>query len=118
MEFGEVLHAHVRWSLQFKDAIEHEGTLDIATISAADRCELGRWLHGEAQSKYGTLDAYTDCVAKHDHLHLVAGQLAQQINAGDYAQAETLLHDGSPYAEASIELGMAISRLREEVAGR
>jgi methyl-accepting chemotaxis protein len=117
MKLDEALLAHVRWSMQFKQAIEREETLDIATISAADRCELGNWLHGEAQTKYGSLDAYTDCVAKHDQLHRVAGQLAQEINAGDSDEATTMLHDGSPYAEASIELGAAMHKLREEVSG-
>jgi methyl-accepting chemotaxis protein len=116
MDFSEALHAHVRWSLRFKDAIEDEETLDVETISAADRCELGNWLHGEAQAKYGTRNAYLDCVAKHTHLHRVAGKLAQLINEGDYAQAETMLHDGSAYTEASIELGTAITRLRAEVS--
>jgi len=115
MNFNEALLAHVRWSLQFKEAIEREETLDIATISASDACELGKWLLGEARAKYCSLDAYPDCVVRHAHLHKVAGQLAQQINGGQYAHAETMLHDGSPYTEASIELGIAISRLREQV---
>ena len=116
MKFHEALHAHVKWTLQFKDAIEREEALDIAAISAADRCELGMWLHGEARAKYGTLGAYSDCIAKHNHLHRVAGELAERINAGDYAQAATMLHDGSPYTEASIEMGVAISKLRDEAS--
>ena len=115
MNFDEAMHAHVRWSLQFKNAIEGEEMLDVSTISAADRCDLGEWLHGEAQAKYSTRNAYLDCLAKHTRLHRVAGRLAQMINEGDYAQAETMLHDGSAYTEASIELGTAITSLRAEV---
>jgi len=115
MNFDEALRAHVRWSLQFKDAIEGESKLDIATISAADRCELGQWLHGEARAKYGTLDSYSVCVARHAHLHQVAGQLAQRINEGNYALASSLLHDGSPYTEASLEMAAAMAKLRNAV---
>jgi methyl-accepting chemotaxis protein len=116
MNFDEALRAHVRWSLQFRVAIEGENTLDIAAISAADFCELGQWLHGEAREKYGALEAYSDCVARHVHLHRVAGQLAQRINEGNYALATALLHDGSPYTEASIDMAKAIANLRTQVA--
>ena len=115
MNFDEALRAHVRWSLQFKDAIEGENKLDIATISAADRCELGQWLHGEAREKYGALEAYAECVECHALLHQVAGQLAQRINEGNYALAAALLHDGSPYTEASLDMATALAKLRKEV---
>jgi hypothetical protein len=112
MKFGEALDAHSQWSLRFKDAIARKETLDIATISAVDRCEFGKWLRGEAQAKYGTLDAYADCVTKHTDFHRVASQLAQQVNAGNQAEATTMLQDGSPYAKASIELGTSVIKLR------
>jgi len=116
MNFSEALLAHVRWSLRFKDAIGLKQALDVATISAADRCEFGNWLQGEAKAKYGTLPAYAECVAKHAHLHRVAGRVARQINAGDRKQAEALLHEGSAYVEASIELGIALTKLDAELA--
>jgi methyl-accepting chemotaxis protein len=116
MNFSEALHAHVRWTLEFKDAIANRKALDIAQICAADRCDFGQWLHGEAQANYGNLEAYADCVAKHARLHRVAAKLAQQVNAGDYAEAAIMLHDGSAYAEASIELGKAVERLGLGVA--
>ena len=114
MDFDEALKDHFDWKLKFRNAIAQESTMDVATISKDNCCELGKWLQGEASSKYRQLTKYTNCVNQHKLFHIEAGKIASVINARNYAEAEAMLAAGTPYLDASIETGVAIKELKHE----
>ncbi len=91
--------------------------MDADTLSEDDRCELGRWLHGEARSKYGSLRSYSNCLVKHAAFHVEAGKAAKALNAGRLQEAEAMINSGAACDQASSALGVAIVALRKVGSG-
>ena len=114
MNLDDAIAAHAEWKTKLRGAIRRREQLDAASISLDNKCPLGQWLHGEAKAKYGRLTSYGTCVDRHAEFHRCAGQVATNINAGNTTEAEAMLENGTPYADASSAVGVAILRLRKE----
>jgi methyl-accepting chemotaxis protein len=114
MDLDSVIGKHAEWKLKLRSAISKQETMDVATISKDDCCELGKWLHGEAKTKFGRLTSYTECVTKHAGFHVEAGKIAGAINSKKYDEAEAMLNSGTAYTMASNTVGVAIMRLKKE----
>ncbi len=115
MDLNHAIDRHAEWKIKFRRAISGHETMDAATISKDNACELGKWLHGEAKAKFGKNDAFAECVSKHAAFHVEAGRVAQSINQKKFAEAEAMLNPGTSYANASSAVGLAIMRLKKEV---
>jgi hypothetical protein len=109
------LHAAIRdhtdWRKTFCWAISKRRSLDVASLSQDTSCAFGQWLHGDGRQAYRHLDGYQACVVAHADFHLVAAAVAQAINEQRYYEAWRMLGSGTDYSEASIALGLAITRL-------
>lgn len=88
--------------------------LDAEKIGQDCHCLLGKWLHGEGKETFGQLPAYRDCVQKHALFHVKAGEVARVINGGDYEKAKKMLDRNTPYANVSLEVVMAIGKMKRE----
>lgn len=115
MDFDKAGQAHGEWKVKFRLAMKNKEQMDAARVSADNLCDLGKWLHGEGQSKHGADPLYRECVAKHAEFHREAGKVAQVINGGKYAEAEAMLNAGTPFAAASFSTIAAIGRLKSNV---
>ena len=116
MNFDEARQKHADWRVKFRNAITKKETLDPAAIAKDDRCDLGKWLHGEAKKKYSALPAYAECVKHHAHFHVEASKVAERINAAKYDEAQALLAMGSGFSRASASIGTALDQM-ERAAG-
>ena len=114
MDLNNAIEKHAEWKMKFRSAISKKETMDAATISKDNCCELGKWLHGEAKSKFGSLQSHAACLAKHASFHVEAGKVAQAINAQKFAEAEAMMNAGTPYTAASSAVGVAILQLKKE----
>ena len=114
MDLSKAIEAHGEWKVKFRQAINGKESLDAATIAADDRCNLGKWLHGEAKTKFANLKSYAECVAMHAAFHKCAGNVAQAINARKYAEAQSMIGVGSDYLKASVAVSGAIFALKKE----
>ncbi len=114
MDLDSAIGKHAEWKLKFRSAISMKESMDAATISKDNCCELGKWLHGEAKTKFSRLASYTECVNKHSVFHVEAGKVASVINSKKYTEAEAMLGSGTSYAVASGAVGVAIMRLKKE----
>ena len=114
MNLNEALEAHADWRYRFHDAIVNRRPVDVATIARDDLCVLGRWLHGEAKSRYSTLKSYAACHAEHAHFHREAAKVADASNAGRYQEAVAMLSAPSNYAAAWITASFAIKAFMTE----
>lgn len=115
MDFEDAIAAHVAWKIKLRGAITTRSEVDAVSVARDDKCVLGQWLHGEARQKYAHLAAFTGCVQAHAAFHREAGRVAALINAKQYAEAAAGLDLGSPYARASMDATVAITRLRSEI---
>lgn len=116
MNLDTALAAHTEWKTKLRSAISAQSSLDAGTIARDDCCAFGKWLHGEARAKYGSLQSYRDCISKHAAFHLEAGKVASIINQKQFHRAEAALGSGSPYTNASNAVGMSIIQLRKSIA--
>ncbi len=114
MDLDTAIARHTEWKVRLRAAITRRETLDDATISRDDCCELGQWLHGEAQSQLALLPSFTETVARHAAFHREAGRVAVAINARDYSTAAALLGMTSAYTGASSAVTIALGHLRKE----
>lgn len=114
MNFDEARQKHADWRVKFRSAITRKEKLDPAAIAKDDRCDLGKWLHGEAKAKYSGLPSYRECVERHAHFHLEASKVAESINAAKYDEAGELLAMGSGFSKASAAIGVALDGLEKE----
>jgi methyl-accepting chemotaxis protein len=116
MNLDTAISAHAEWKTKLRGAIQKKEQIDATGLASDNKCELGKWLHGEAKAKFGKLPSHAACVASHAEFHRAAGSVAQAINAGKYSDAETMLGASTPYSAASSAVGTAIIRLRKEAA--
>jgi methyl-accepting chemotaxis protein len=115
MDIDQAIAAHAQWKVRLRAAIASGESVDARSIAADDCCALGKWLHGDARKLLGARPAYQDCVERHAAFHREAGRVAQEINARRFDQAAAML-DGGAYTTASSAVGVAIGRLKREMA--
>lgn len=114
MDFEEARKKHAEWRVRFRSTITKKETLDADAIAKDDRCDLGKWLHGEAKGKYSRLSAYSECVKQHAAFHLEASKVALVINAQKYEEAQALLGVGSGFSSASGAIHTALDELEKQ----
>lgn len=114
MDLNQAIDRHAQWKVKFRVAISGHETMDAETITKDNCCELGKWLHGEAKSKYGHLASHSECVARHAAFHIEAGKVAKAINAKKFAEAEAMIDIKTPYSDASRDVAGAILKLKRE----
>lgn len=114
MNLEGAIGKHAEWKMKFRNAISKQETMDAATISKDNCCELGKWLHGEGKTTFGRLASHAACLQKHAAFHVEAGKVASTINAKKYVEAEAMIGSGTPYANISSSTGVAIMQLKKE----
>lgn len=112
MDFDGAIRKHAEWKFKFHDALYRETSLDAASISPDNQCEVGKWLHGEAASQFGGLPAYAKCVQAHANFHREAGKVAVAINQKRKDDVGRMLTAGSPFSEASRVVSVALVELK------
>lgn len=115
MNLDEAITKHAEWKVKFRTAIGKKEKMDAAAICVDNRCDLGRWLHGEGRAAHGTKPEFSALVSKHAEFHKAAGEVAKTINAGKYDVAEKMLGQDTEYAMASTNVAAAITRLKKQV---
>lgn len=114
MDLTQAVAKHVEWKTRLRTAISKKEKMDVATVSADNCCDLGKWLHGPAKSSLGSMQAYKNTVSAHANFHKEAGKVASAINAQKFTEAESMLGAGTAYAAASSAVGVAIASLKKE----
>ncbi|MBF0611463.1 MAG: bacteriohemerythrin [Magnetococcales bacterium] len=59
-----------------------EITLQPENVTLAHMCELGQWIQGEGQEKFGTSDLFMRLDATHQQVHTAAREIVQWVNEG------------------------------------
>jgi methyl-accepting chemotaxis protein len=115
IDFHAAIRDHTEWRKQFWGAISKKQSIDAESIARDSSCALGKWLDDETGQAYRHLDSYRECLVVHTEFHLEAAKVARAINEGRHYEALRMLGRGTDYSEASIALGLAITRLMKAV---
>ncbi len=111
-DFDAAIQAHRQWKVKLRKAIADHDKLDADSICRDDRCPLGQWVHGPGGAAWGNRPLFTELVTRHAEFHQNAGQVARQINAGRYADAERLIGSGSRFADISTEVTTLLTKAK------
>ncbi len=115
IDLDSALKKHSDWKVKLRTAISNQETLDVATISKDNCCDLGQWLHHEdTHPQIAHLKSYQNCMNQHAAFHLEAGKVAAIINAKKYDQAQHLLGSDSNFSKVSNAVGVSIMRLKKD----
>jgi Chemoreceptor zinc-binding domain len=115
MDLDQAIQKHAEWKLKFRKAISENQTMDVATISKDNCCDLGKWLHGEGKNKFSNLISYQKCLEKHAEFHKEAAKVARLINEKQYSEAEKMIGADTSYTRASSDVGLYIIKLKKEI---
>lgn len=115
MNLDEAITKHAEWKVKFRSAITKKEKLDAAAIGMDNRCDLGKWLHGEGKRMHSANGNFSVLIDLHAAFHKAAGRIAAVINAENYDQAEKMLGAGTEYTLASSNVAAAITRLKKNV---
>ncbi len=117
INLDNAIKAHADWRSKLRSAASNHTQVDAETIKRDDCCELGKWLHGAGNSKFGGKPTFVALIAGHRDFHAEAGKVARIVNQGDTAKAEQMLESGTAFARASGEVGRLIVQLKKELSG-
>ena len=115
VNLDNAIRAHAEWRSKLRTAASRKETTDAETIARDDCCELGKWLQGSGQSKYGSKPSFVNLISSHREFHQEAGKVARLINQGAYDIAEQQLGSGTGFAAASSKVGTAVVQLQKEL---
>jgi hypothetical protein len=114
IDIKEAIDAHVRWRQRLEDYIRGAGPLGAGDAADDDRCELGQWLHGEGQNRYGHLELFEDLKSAHTQLHERVGNILGRVRAGQRDEALAELH-AVEYSRATARVKNLLAKLYVEV---
>ena len=114
-DLSQAVAAHAQWKTTLRNAALREEPLDAQRLRRDDCCPLGQWLHGEGQKQWGSRPAFRALLDRHRAFHHAAGNVADTVNRGEYAQAQTMLQAGTAFSAATQAVIHEIHQLRSEI---
>jgi len=85
--------AHENWKVRLQAYLEGRSNEQFSpeVICFDDRCDLGKWIHGEAQQRMGKYPGFTALVGHHKMFHYAASNVVSQYQAGHVEEARKTL---------------------------
>jgi hypothetical protein len=111
LRLDQAVGAHRKWRDAFKKAMVAGETLDAKALQRNACCDLGKWLQSYGRTLYGRKPEFAKLIARHDSFHLSASTVAQAVNEQEYLAVDKMLNEGSQFAQASMDVEVAIMRL-------
>lgn len=94
LDFQKWIMAHRDWRRRLLAYIDGQSTetLDAAVICCDDRCELGKWIHGNGTRFYGSESTFRQLRSDHAAFHRAAGEVVSQFGEHGEKQARRTLN--------------------------
>lgn len=116
MDFDKAIDVHVQWKDKLAAYIANpDRSLKSATVELDDRCELGKWLHGEGR-KNCKLPEFEKVVSDHARFHKAAGDIIRKADSRQLTKGEVALGAKSEYATISNAVVGSLLRLKRQFA--
>jgi len=115
IDLDNAIAVHTDWRSKLHTAAARHEQLDTNSISRDDCCELGKWLHGPGGAKFGSRPTFVKLIGEHKTFHQEAAKVAKVASSGDSAQVEKMMESGTPFSQATNEVGRLIVQLKGEL---
>jgi hypothetical protein len=119
LDFGQAIRAHQLWKRRLVDVLDgaRDKRFDLASIDRPDLSELGRWLHGPGQAKYGHLPIFQKLLLSHRAFHVAAADVLAMHQAGHVKAAREMIERGL-YAKFSVRVQGLLAQFFLDRSGR
>lgn len=119
MNVDQAILTHIQWKNRLRNHINGNEKVDPAVLAKDDQCELGKWLHGEAQKEFTSPGTLSELKVKHARFHAAAAAVARNAISCSPEQALKLLDPlTSEFGRASSDCVNALAALRTAVVSR
>jgi hypothetical protein len=95
LDIDAAVLAHQQWKQRLLAHLagNAEAGLDVERICSDDRCDLGRWIHGQGRARLGTFPGFTALRSHHRMFHHVACNVLALEKAGKRVDARRMVAD-------------------------
>ncbi|PRC92906.1 CZB domain-containing protein [Solimicrobium silvestre] len=106
--------AHENWKLRLTAYLSDQSTENLRpeVICFDDRCDLGKWLHGDAKQCFGDHPRFQSLVGEHKNFHYHASNVVSLKMQGKKEKAELLLN--SEFQKCSERVISMLNELGDE----
>lgn len=98
MGFHEQTQQHIRIRERLSATISEQKGLAPSPLKSDRLCPTGCWLHGDGGRRWAGNHAFLGPLEAHRAFHVQAGAVAEQINRGQFAEAQRALRNGTPFS--------------------
>jgi methyl-accepting chemotaxis protein len=112
--FSQAVEAHTKWKNRLVNFVagRSDEQLDPKVVACDDKCDLGKWIYGDAQ-KHSRLTEYRDLREAHATFHKSVGAIVEQVIAGKRDDARQML--GGEFSQYSKNTIRAIEAMQQRV---
>lgn len=106
-QIDAAIAAHGAWKLELKVALESGAVPDFATDGSDTSCAFGKWLNS---TQFSGVNAVHHATVKplHTEFHRTIAGIFRDLKAGKISSTEKAIGPGSPFADASAKLTLAM----------
>lgn len=102
MKTEDAILAHARWKTRLTGYLNKpDGSINISELEVDNRCELGKWIHGEAAQKVSAADL-AQLKTAHAKFHRAAADIVRKVDAGAPVNQDAMLGFKSDFGAASL----------------
>ncbi len=115
LDFQKWIAAHRDWRRRLQAYIDGLSTeqLDEKVISCDDRCDLGKWIHGNGRRFYGSESNFRQLQTDHAHFHKAAGEVVSCYKEKGEREAKRALH--GDFDRYSMHVITGLEKLEQQV---
>ncbi len=94
LDIDVAIAAHENWKVRLEAYLAGNSTEDLRPeiVSCDDRCDLGKWIHGDGHTHLGRYATFSDLKATHRMFHYVASNVVTLNQAGKHDEAKQVLN--------------------------
>lgn len=115
LDINMAIAAHENWKLRLQAFLDGSSTEQFSpeVICFDDRCDLGKWIHGEGRARLGAFPGFTALMGHHKMFHYAASNVVALSNAGKEEDARKMLRE--QFSKFSSEVVQGLSDLQQLV---
>ena len=113
MDFAAAIAAHSLWKSKLRRYISNpDHSLNPATITKDDECDLGKWIVAESRV-HAANPKFNELRREHTRFHALAGDLVRRADAGQKVASEVELSASSEYSKCTTKVVQLLGQLRD-----
>lgn len=112
LDIDIAIMAHENWNLRLQSYLQGNSTEDLRpeVVCCDDRCDLGKWIHGEGGNLLGKYGTFADLKATHKMFHYTASNIVTLHQNGNTPEAQRMLNDN--FSKLSNKIRTRLSDLK------